>query len=88
MKGNVAALRRLVNVLTTVHNPSHTVTVSKKDKDGSKIDFQCPVAITDYTKYMHVLNHFAQLRDYPTEGRKSRKWWKGWMWLFSFLIVL
>lgn len=85
VKGNVAALRRLVNALTTAHNPSHSVTASKKAKDGSKIDFQCPVAITDYTKYMHVLNRLAQLREYPTESRKSRKWWKWWMWLFYFI---
>ncbi|XP_054920597.1 piggyBac transposable element-derived protein 4-like [Dermacentor andersoni] len=87
VKGNVAALqwqdKRLVNILTTAHNPSHTVNVSKKAKDGTKIDLQCPLAIVEYTKYMRGVDRFDQLREYYTVSRKSRKWW---MRLFYFIL--
>lgn len=78
MKENVAALRTLAQALTTAHTPSHTVTVSKKAKDVSKVYFRCPVVITEYTKYIGALNCSEQL----TESLKSRKWC---MWLFYFI---
>lgn len=61
-------------MLTIAHNPSDTVTVSKKAKDGSKIYLHSPVAVTDYTKYMRGVDRFDKLREYYSVSRNSRKW--------------
>ncbi|XP_040069422.1 piggyBac transposable element-derived protein 4-like [Ixodes scapularis] len=87
VKGNVAAIqwqdKRLVNVVTTAHDPSETVTVEKKNKDASKRSIKCPLAIVQYTKHMRRVDRFDQLRVYHTVTRKSRKWW---MRIFYFLL--
>lgn len=72
-----------MNVITTAHDPSDCVTVKKRAKDGSSKDVRCPLVIVEYTRYMHGVDRFDQLRDYNSVTRKSRKWW---VRIFYFLL--
>ena len=42
--------KKQVNVLSTLTNPSSTVTVSRKQKDGSQMTLSCPTAISTYNR--------------------------------------
>lgn len=79
VKKNVVAIqwqdKKLTNLLTTAHDPRETITVQKKQKDGTKNDTSCPKAVVDYTKYMRGVDRFDQMKEYYSVSRRSKKWW-------------
>lgn len=86
-KENVAAIlwqdNRTVAMLTTAHNPDELITVSRTEKNGSKVNVSCPKAIKDYTAYMRGVDRFDQLKESYSVSRRSRKYW---FRLFYFLL--
>ncbi|GFQ95935.1 rho guanine nucleotide exchange factor 10-like protein [Trichonephila clavata] len=50
--------------------------VNRTMKDGSKEEFECPVAIEFYNKIMGVLDLADQMANVYELDRKSCKWWK------------
>ncbi len=79
--------KRSIYFVTTVHVgelPSGgSVTVKRKEADGSLVDRTCPPCMPDYQAYMRGVDRGDQSRSYYTVGRRSKKWWRR---LFFYLV--
>ena len=76
---------RTVMVISTVSDPTQTTSVTRTQKDGTKMNVTCPHAAWAYNKYMGGLDYNDQLRAYYSFRIKSRKFYK---YLFWFLVEL
>ena len=56
--------KRQVHVLSTLSQPGETAQVSRRERDGSRVEVSCPSAILTYTKYMGGVDLGDQLRKY------------------------
>lgn len=78
-KNQVAAYQwkdnKHVTLLSSAHNPSHAVEVSRTQIDGKKALVKCPKAVKQYTQYMRGVDRFDQLKESYTVSRRSKKWW-------------
>ncbi|XP_046986124.1 piggyBac transposable element-derived protein 4-like [Schistocerca americana] len=74
-----------VRILSNYHNPKHVTTVLRRNKDGSRSEVFCPLAVAEYNKIMGGVDRFDQLRERYAVGRRSWKWWHR---LFFFLVDL
>ncbi len=68
--------RKTVNVMATGCDPTMTGTVLRRQKDGSRKEVSCPVAVVDYNKYMGGVDRGDQLRGYYQSNFKSRKFYR------------
>ena len=88
-KGQIAAIkwqdRKPVTVLSAGFNPSSVVKINRKNKDGTKSEVSCPIAIAKYNKVMGGVDRFDQFRERYAIGRRSLKWWHR---IFFYLIDL
>ena len=86
-KGSLSALvwqdKRQVSVLSTLTTPDASVTVSRKEKDGSRTTLSCPTAITSYNRHMAGVDKGDQLRRYYSLRLKSRKNYK---YIYTFIL--
>ena len=57
--------------------------VTRTQKDGSKISVKCPLVTKEYTRRMGGVDRFDQLKSTYTVGRRSKKWW---LRIFYFLM--
>ena len=65
-----------------------TGTITRKQRDGSRIELQCPSAIISYSKYMGGVDRGDQLRQYYHVRFKSHKLYKYVFWfLFDVSIT-
>lgn len=64
-----------VNILSTAHDPSEISTVKRKQKDGTRKTFTCPLAIQEYNCHMNFVDKFDRLKNEYKIDRKSKKWW-------------
>ncbi|GFR12232.1 rho guanine nucleotide exchange factor 10-like protein [Trichonephila clavata] len=55
---------------------SNYAKVNRTIKDGSKEEFECPVAIEFYNKIMGGLDLEDQMANVYELNRKSSKWWE------------
>lgn len=87
MKARVAYVawqdKKLVTLLTTAYHPRLRSFCQRKQIDGQKKTFICPLAINEYTKRMGGVDRFDQLKGFCHTGRRSRKWW---MRIFYFTL--
>ena len=67
--------RRMVRVTSSYHCPTAVVQVSRKERDGSTSQMNCPEAIKDYNMHMNCVDKFDQLKALYEIDRKSHKWW-------------
>ena len=74
--------KRIVNLLSTADDPTLENTVQRKQKDGSKKEVPCPVALRQYNIYMGGVDRADQLRTQDPTSRMCRRWWT---YLFWFL---
>ncbi len=65
-----------MNVMSTGCNTSKDGTVLRRQKDGSRTEVSCPVAVVEYNKYMGGVDRGDQLRGYYQCNFKSRKFYK------------
>lgn len=72
-----------VHVLSTAFLPNETVSVKRKQKDGSTIEVTCPKSVAQYTLRMGSVDRFDQKRECYTVSSKSRRWW---LRIFYFLL--
>ena len=68
-------------------SPNAVVPVTRKLKNGSRIQVSCPEAIQMYNKSMGGVDHNDQLRCYYTVRMKSRKFYKYLFWA-TFVVCL
>ncbi|XP_050705681.1 piggyBac transposable element-derived protein 4-like [Eriocheir sinensis] len=64
-----------VFILTNFHDPSEMSEVNRRQKDGSKCLYPCPICVTDYNKNMNSVDKFDQLMASYKLDRRSKKWW-------------
>ena len=72
-------------MLSTNAQPNDVKTISRKQKDGSLVNINCPEAIVLYSKYMRGVDHNDQIRQYYTVRTKCKKYYK---YIFWFLFEL
>ncbi|KAJ8928165.1 hypothetical protein NQ314_019296 [Rhamnusium bicolor] len=64
---------KCVHFCSNFHGTEVT-SVSRKQKDGSKIDVPCPTIVSDYNKHMGAVGHAEQLRgSYGTDCRSKNE---------------
>ncbi|XP_064613995.1 piggyBac transposable element-derived protein 4-like [Liolophura sinensis] len=73
---------RQVNFLSTNSDPTVTVGVQRKQKDGTRAEIKAPEVVENYNKHMNGVDHGDQLRMQYSTTRRSKKFWK---YLFRFL---
>lgn len=87
-QGNLVAAswfdNRRGNFLSTNSDPTVTVNVSRKQKDGSRRDIKAPQVVESYNRYMSGVDHGDQLRMQFSTTRRCKKFWK---YLFWFLVA-
>lgn len=69
-----------VFVCTTAFNPKDIIEIKRTQKDGSKKNMFCPLAIKKYTEFMGGVDLFDHYRSSYPVGRKSRKNWHRIFW--------
>ena len=78
---------KTVSVLSTNQSPSE-VTVRRRQKDSTRIEVPCPLAIKIYNLFMGGVDKNDQLRGYYSVRTKSRKSYKYIFWfIFDVAIV-
>ena len=55
----------------------------KTGKGNEEIEIACPQAVTNYTKYMGVVDVSDQKREYYGAGRSSKT---GWIFILHFVL--
>ena len=79
---------KTVSVLSTNCQPNAETTVSRRQKNGSRVDVQCPESIRLYNQFMSGVDENDQLRGYYAVRTKSTKCYKYIFWfLFDVAIV-
>ena len=86
-RGSLSAIvwqdKRQVNVLSTLTTPNETVSIQRREKDGTQTTLSCPTAITTYNRYMAGVDKGDQLRQYY---RLRMKFMKNYKYIFFFLL--
>ena len=79
---------RPVTFMSSGHNPAHTKSIGRKTADGSIIEVDCPLSITDYNQFMGGVDRGDQYRKYYHVRVKSRKSYKYIYWFLFEICVL
>ena len=74
---------RVVNVASTLSDPTQQTTVQRQQKDGQRITVECPLCVALYNKYMGGVDFNDQLRGSYHIRWKCRKNYK---YVFTFLL--
>ena len=75
-------------MISTNVQPGAVNTATRKVKDGTTIDVQCPEAVTQYNKYMGGVDISDQIRGYYNIHIKSRKFYKYFFWFVFDVAVM
>ena len=67
-------------LLISNNHGSEQTTVKRTQKDGKKIDVECPVVVSDYNKHMGGVDKADMLRVLYGVDRKAMKWWHRIFW--------
>ena len=78
---------RPVVVASTKCDPTQTIHVQRRLKDGSWTCIPCPSSISLYNKYMSGVDHNDQLRGYYSVCTKGKKCYK-YIWWFVFDVAV
>lgn len=74
---------KTVHVLSTAFSPSTATKVSRKHRDGTVADTNCPLTVMQYTRRMGGVDRFDQRRECYSVSRRSYRWW---LRIFYFLL--
>ena len=79
---------KTVSVLSTSCQPHSETPVSRKQRNGSRVDVPCPESVRLYNLFMSGVDENDQLRGYYAVRTKSRKSYKYMFWfLFDVAII-
>ena len=75
--GNLVATawkdNKVVNIASTLADPADHTTITRRQKDGTQLDVQCPLCVALYNKYMGGVDLGDQLRGSYHVRLKNRK---------------
>ena len=71
---------KVVTVVSSMSSPEDTAVVSRKLKNGTKIDVSCPASVDLYNRYMGGVDKGDQLRKYYHVRMKTKKNYKYIFW--------
>ncbi|KAF2896988.1 hypothetical protein ILUMI_09186 [Ignelater luminosus] len=77
-----------VHFLSSFHSPQDVELVSRKQKDGSREQFNTIKLVTDYNANMGFVDKSDVYKACYEIDRKSKKWWHRIFWHFIDLTVL
>lgn len=77
-----------VYFLSNFHSPQNIEVISRKQKDGSRKDFNCVKLVNDYNKHMGYVDKMDMYKSCYELDRKSKKWWQRIFWHFLDLTVV
>ena len=79
---------KTISVLSTSCQPHSETPVSRKQRNGSRVDVPCPESVRLYNLFMSGVDENVQLRGYYAVRTKSRKCYKYIFWfLFDMAII-
>ena len=67
--------KRCVTILSSLPDAVDRIEIQRKEKDGKKVNVNCPKAISTYNANMGFVDKFDQLISLYEIDRKSKKWW-------------
>ena len=70
----------MVNVVSTLASPTDITSVSRRQKDGTRIAVECPLCVALYNQYMGGVDVGDQLRGYYHVRLKCTKNYKYIFW--------
>ena len=76
-----------VVVAATNSDPTLSMTVARKQKDGSRVSVTSPASVALYNQYMGGVDHNDQLRGYYHVRLKCRKYYKYIFWFIFDLAI-
>ena len=79
---------KTLSVAATIGDPTMSVQVLRKKKDGTQTTVNCPQSISLYNKFIEGVDHNDQLRGYYHVRLKCRKYYKYVFWfLFDVAVI-
>lgn len=76
--------KKPVHIISNFHG-TEVISVKRTQKDGTKLEIPCPLAISDYNKHMGGIDKADMLRSIYGLNRKSRKFWHRIFWGYWIL---
>lgn len=77
-----------VHFLSNFHSPEDVQLISRKQKDGSRKEFNCIGLVKDYNQHMGYVDKSDMYKSCYEIDRKSKKWWHRIFWHFIDLTVV
>lgn len=72
--------RKGVHFLSNYSDPSTNAGTSRKQKDGTIENINCPLLVVEYNKNMGFVDKLDMLKSIYELDRKSKKWWHRIFW--------
>lgn len=79
--------KRAVHFLANHSDPTISQTISRKEKDGSSKEIDCPL-VFNYNQHMGYVDKLDMLKSTYEIDRKSKKWWHRIVWYFIDMAVV
>ena len=79
---------RTVSVLSTNCQPHSETPVSRRQKNGARVDVPCPESVRLYNQFMSGVDENDQLRGYYAVRTKSTKCYKYIFWFLSDVAII
>ena len=67
--------KKPILIISSIHDSSQKLDVSKKQKDWSRKLFSCPLPVVDYNEHMGYVDLSDMPKGLYDVNRKSKKWW-------------
>ena len=68
-------------------DPTAMTTVTRRIKDGSKVNVPCPLPVSQYNRFMRGVDRGDQLRGYYKTKTKCRKMYKYIFWFLFDMVI-
>ncbi|XP_035224253.1 piggyBac transposable element-derived protein 4-like [Stegodyphus dumicola] len=80
--------KRCVTILSSLPDAVDQIQIERKEKDATKVNINCPKAISTYNMKMGFVDKFDQLVSLYEIDRKSTKWWQRIFFHFADVAVI
>ncbi|KAJ8978049.1 hypothetical protein NQ317_017594, partial [Molorchus minor] len=77
-----------VHFLSNFHDPEDVQLISRKQKDGSRKEYNCIGLVKDYNQHMGYVDKSDMYKSCYEINRKSKKWWHRIFWHFIDLTIV